>query len=59
MCTFRNSFKGFAIDTLVGQDAHSVKFYGQNTTVGVLLHATRCFDLMFCATRPFLFLMYK
>ena len=43
MCTFRNLFINFAIDTLVGQDAHSV--YGQNTTMGVLPHA-----LMLCAT---------
>ena len=31
LCTFRNLFIDFAIDTLVGQDAHSVlraKYYG-------------------------------
>ena len=42
MCTFRNLFINFAIETLVGQDAHSV--YGQNTTMGVLPHATWRFD---------------
>ena len=54
-CTFRNLFIDFAIDTLVGQDAHSI--YGQNITVGVLPHVTGRFDPFSCATPPLLFLM--
>ena len=55
LCTFRNLFIDFAIDTLVGQDA--LVFYGQNITVGVLPHVTGRFDPFSCATPLLLFLM--
>ena len=51
LCTFRNLFIDFAIDTPVGQDAHSV--YGQNITVGVLPHVTGRLTLL-----PVLLLLY-
>ena len=47
LCTFRNLFRDFAIDTLVGQDTHSVlwaKYYVLLMPLGVL-------TLMFCASR--------
>ena len=57
MCTFRNLFIDFSMDTLVGQDA--IVFYGQNITVGVLSMSLGVLTLMFYATRPLCFLMFK
>ena len=57
----RNSFIDFAIDTLGGGGGGKmpIVFYGQNTTWEFCPMSLGVLTLMFCATHPFLFLMYS